>query len=416
METVWDLHPVVDRVVGWDRHDPDRRGHRQGRDLVDHYPEADLVGYYLEAGLAGCFLEVGSVGYFPEAGSVGCYPVEGSEGRSLDVDLADCSLKVGSASCSLGEDLVGCYPAAGWVGYYPWAVLELAECLVELETGWELEPRSVLLGLLLLEAPDEESEEPELVVDIVPVTLGRLVRDPSVTIADEEPEVSVEIVPVTLERLVNDPSVRVVDPKVEEVDGEVPVRDGWMLDSEGMGIGIIVKFHDELELADHEAGMLVSEDARVEIFEVPTIEEVIPEVWKLKDETEGLEVGTTLCGGLKLPDPEDEAAVEESGTELLTDSDPGVFVSEVCELGAGTNDTVVEVVFDDELWFPVQGADGDVKAGTVAMPLDAVKLSSEADGPIDMVLPSVASAVVAVTFATDTELHDFEPGTEELDI
>lgn len=275
---------------------------------------------------------------------------------------------------------------------------------------------SVLLELLLLETPDEESEESEPVVGIVPVTLGRLVRDHSVTVADEEPEVSVEIVPLALGRLVNDPSVRVVDPKNEEVDREVPVRDGWMLDSEGMGIGIIVKFHDEVELADHEAGMLVSEDARVETVEVSVIDEIVPEAWRLEAETEGFEVETALCGGLKMPEPEGEAAVEKTGIELLTDSDLDVLGSEVCELEAGTNDTVVEVVFDDELWFPAHGTDGDVTAGTVSIPLDTVKLSSEAEGPIEVVLPSVASAVVAVEFAADTKLHDSEPESEELDI
>lgn len=282
--------------------------------------------------------------------------------------------------------------------------------------GMGIGTRSVLLELLLLETPDEKSKEPELGMDIVPLTSGRLVEDPSVTVADEEPEISIELVPVTLGRLVNDPSVRVVDPKVEEVDGEVPVRDGRMLDSEGMGIGIIVKFHDELELADHEAGMLISEDARVETVVVPTIEEVVPEVWKLEGETEGFEVETALWGGLKLPEPEVEAAVEESSIELLTESDPDMIGSGVCELGAATNDTVVEVVFDDELWFPTHGIEGDVKAGTVTMPLDTVKLSSEAECPIDVELSSVASTVVAVEFTTDTELHDFEPESEELDI
>lgn len=40
---------------------------------------------------------------------------------------------------------------------------------------------------------------------------------------DEEPELAVDVVPVTLEILVRDPCVRVSDSEVEEADGEVIV-------------------------------------------------------------------------------------------------------------------------------------------------------------------------------------------------
>lgn len=266
---------------------------------------------------------------------------------------------------------------------------------------------SVLLELLLPETPDEEAKEPELCVDIVPVTLGRLVRDPSIRVADEEPELSVEIVSVPLGRLVKDPFVRVVDPKVEGVDGEVLVRDGWMLESEGNGIGIIVKFHEELEFADHEVGTVLHEDNGVELADEADAEGLVSEAWIVEAETidVDLNVEPQLHNELELPDKGYEVDTrEETEVELLTDPDPSVLVCETCELGIGPNGVVIEVMFNDELRLPAHGAEVDVNAGTVTMLLDEVELDSEAE-----VLPLATKAVVVVELAADPELGDLEP-------
>lgn len=258
---------------------------------------------------------------------------------------------------------------------------------------------SVLLELLLPETPDEEPEEPELCVDIVPVTLGRLVRDPSVRVADEEPELSVEIVSVTLGRLVKDPFVRVVDPKVEGVDGEVLVRDGWMLESGGNGIGIIVKFHEELELPDHEVGTVLHEDNGIELAD---------ETWMVEAETIDVDVNVEpqLHDELELPDDEAEVDTrEETEVELLTDPDPIVLACETCELGIGPNGVVIEVMFNDELRLPAHGSEVDVNAGTVTMLLDEVEHDSEAEGFPGVVLSLATRAVVVVELAADTELE-----------
>ena len=39
----------------------------------------------------------------------------------------------------------------------------------------------------------------------------------------------------------------------------------------------------------------------------------------------------------------------------------------------------VELIFDDELWFPVKGTETDVKAGTVTMLLGVVELAASSE-------------------------------------
>lgn len=86
-----------------------------------------------------------------------------------------------------------------------------------------------MLLVLVLEATDEESE---LCVDVsvVPVTMGRLVTDPSSRVVDDEPGVGVGVVPVMLGKLLEDPSAGAADEVaagsevLEVIVGAVPLK------------------------------------------------------------------------------------------------------------------------------------------------------------------------------------------------
>lgn len=125
---------------------------------------------------------------------------------------------------------------------------------------------------------------------------------------------------------------------------------------EGNGDRAIVKFHVELELADHEGETLVRENVVFEIF-------------------------------------------EDSSSDTI----------EVCELGAGIKDVVGRVIFDGELWLPVHGGDVGVKAGTVLMPLVVAQASPETEDFANVVSPLTTRLVVVVDFAANTELDELEP-------
>lgn len=230
---------------------------------------------------------------------------------------------------------------------------------------------------------------------------------PLLKTSDEEPELTVDTVPVTLGRLIRDPSVRTVDSEFEEADGKVIVRDGRTLESEGIGSGPIVRFHEEFGLVSHEAETLVPENFGVETDEGTTKEVVVPDVWKLEAETEGIKVELALCDELKLPEPRDEVAMrEEPEVELLTDSDSGVL--EASELGAGIN-MVGEVIFADLLWLPILVVEADVKAGTVTTLL-VTEPSSSAEDVADVVLPLITRGAVVVEFAAKLiELEELKP-------
>ncbi|KAI7787995.1 hypothetical protein LA080_013300 [Diaporthe eres] len=180
-----------------------------------------------------------------------------------------------------------------------------------------------------------------------------------------------------------------------------------MLESEGNGIGIIVKLHEELEFADHEVGTVLHEDNGVELADETDAEGLVCEAWMVEAETidVDLNVEPQLHDELELPDGEYEVGTrEETEVELFTDPDPSVLVCETCELGIGPNDVVIGVMFNDELRLPAHEAEVDVNAGTVTMLLDEVELDSEAE-----VLPLATKAVVVVELAADPELGDLEP-------
>lgn len=179
---------------------------------------------------------------------------------------------------------------------------------------------------------------------------------------DEEPEFAVDVVLVTLGTLVADPCIRVADSEVDQTDVKVIVSEGWTLESEDDGDGTIVMFHEELEFPDHEVGTGLPEvgtglheDNGIEPADETDVEGLVCEAWMVEAETTDVDINVEpqLHDELRLPDHGAEVDVKAVAVTMLLDEveldseaecSPGVVLS----VATMTN-VVVELAADPEL-------------------------------------------------------------------